>query len=1104
MNMAASSSAAADVLPQQKYDVFLSFRGEDTRCNFISHLYAALKRKQIHTYMDDKSLERGDEIGPALLTAIEQSKLSIIIFSKHYASSRWCLDELVHILKCKEAYGQLVVPVFYDIDPSDVRRQKQTYADAFLLLEERFKDNRDKLSKWRDAVTTAANLSGFDSQSKNIKHENELVEAIVKDILMKLNRNVSYAAKSLVGMDNHIHQLESLLCIPAQDVCFRTVGIWGMGGCGKTTLADIVFHQNSSEFHAYVFLANVREESNKLGLYHLRNKLVRGLLKEEHLSIDSPSIWPSYVLDRLSRTKVLAVLDDVSDESQIDFLLGDQVQFGPGSRIIITTRNRRLLKKKVHEDHIYKVSELSDAEALQLFQSIAFKDDSSIKDCSTLSKEVVDYAGCNPLAVKVLAYSFLHCNNKEAWEEELKKLKKFPNKKIQNVLRLSYDGLEENEKGIFLDIACFLKGENICDAKRILEMLGFFPLTGIEVLKDMSLISIRDNRVEMHDLLQEMGRAIAGGIEELAKRKRLWNAEDGYHVLHNETGTSKFEELEVIHLDMSKIPELQLSPTAFKNTHNLKLLKLYVPQEVHEEWIRQKRRTVKEKQPSPFPWLLGVGAFQCFIAKSRIWGLLDSYNKVCDYDDEVFRKFWKVFFPRGLESLPENLRYLYWDGYPWKSLPSKYFPEQLVEIHMPHSQVKNLWNNGQNLGSLKRLNLYSSQHLIEVPDLSRCPNIEKIDLSWCKRLVDQGPSYFQNLEKLTYLDLSGCQNLKIFPALPRNIEFLSLRFTGIEEISPSIWSHEKLHTLNLYRCSELKRGPFSSSVVGRLCSLKTLNLSHCRGVSEIVDSLNCLSTLQDIDLSWTMIEKIPASIKYVSGLRRLILYACQKLRYLPELPSQLEELDVGECHSLKSVASSRSTLMQPREQYRVPRYDEESGEEISFPNCFELDESAKNNIMGDAELRITRLASSKHEGCSVTVYCPGNEIPRWFSYQSEGCEINIKFPHLHTTSTVDSCLGFALSAVVVEYREDDCFGFGLRLVCEYNLKTNDGEGYRGEFISADVTDPGLGIMGDHVIVFFRRHGFNKVTEASFRFHTAQSLRSTRMVEKCGIQILYNL
>ena len=159
-----AASSAVDVFPQQKYVVFLSFRGEDTRHNFTSHLYAALNRKKIHTYIDNK-LERGDEIGPALCTAIEQSKLSLIIFSKDYASSSWCLDELVHILKCKGENGQIVIPIFYDIDPSHVRKQQGTYEKAFAILEDTFKDNMDKVRKWRQALTTAANLCGVHSQN---------------------------------------------------------------------------------------------------------------------------------------------------------------------------------------------------------------------------------------------------------------------------------------------------------------------------------------------------------------------------------------------------------------------------------------------------------------------------------------------------------------------------------------------------------------------------------------------------------------------------------------------------------------------------------------------------------------------------------------------------------------------------------------------------------------------------------------------------------------------------------------------------------------------------------------------------------------------------
>nr|XP_017189366.1 TMV resistance protein N-like [Malus domestica] len=158
--MAASSAAAAAIPPQEKYDVFLSFRGEDTRNTFTSHLYAALSGKKI-TYIDD-ILERGNEISHALLEAIEKSKLSVIIFLTNHASSTWCLDELAHILGCKERNGQLVLPIFYDIDPSHVRKQQGSYADAFAQLEERFKDNMDKVHNWRDTLTKAANLSGFD------------------------------------------------------------------------------------------------------------------------------------------------------------------------------------------------------------------------------------------------------------------------------------------------------------------------------------------------------------------------------------------------------------------------------------------------------------------------------------------------------------------------------------------------------------------------------------------------------------------------------------------------------------------------------------------------------------------------------------------------------------------------------------------------------------------------------------------------------------------------------------------------------------------------------------------------------------------------------
>ena len=148
--MASSSS-------QSKYEVFLSFRGEDTRNGFTSHLAAALHRKQIQFFIDYEELKKGDEISPALSNAIETSDISIIIFSEDYASSKWCLNELVKILDCNKVNGQIVIPVFYQVDPSDVRKQCGSFGEAFVENEKNFPD---KLQKWRAALTEASNFSG--------------------------------------------------------------------------------------------------------------------------------------------------------------------------------------------------------------------------------------------------------------------------------------------------------------------------------------------------------------------------------------------------------------------------------------------------------------------------------------------------------------------------------------------------------------------------------------------------------------------------------------------------------------------------------------------------------------------------------------------------------------------------------------------------------------------------------------------------------------------------------------------------------------------------------------------------------------------------------
>ena len=143
------SMAAASSSCQGSYDVFLNFRGKDTRNGFTAHLYEALCNKEIRTFMDADKIVKGEEISASLVTAMDKSMLCIVVLSKNYASSTWCLDELVQILKCKNAKKQTVLPIFYNVNPSDVREQKGSFAKAFAKLEEKFKEKMERVHIWK-------------------------------------------------------------------------------------------------------------------------------------------------------------------------------------------------------------------------------------------------------------------------------------------------------------------------------------------------------------------------------------------------------------------------------------------------------------------------------------------------------------------------------------------------------------------------------------------------------------------------------------------------------------------------------------------------------------------------------------------------------------------------------------------------------------------------------------------------------------------------------------------------------------------------------------------------------------------------------------------
>ncbi|XP_057993763.1 TMV resistance protein N [Hevea brasiliensis] len=234
--MASSSSTA----PEWKHDVFISFRGGDTRDNFTHFLYNKFYQKGIETFIDNQ-LNRGEEITPELLRAIEESMVAVIVFSPNYADSPWCLEELVHIMECKKAHGQNVLPVFYHVDPSDVVDQTGDFGKGFDRAKKEAQASADMriVEKWIAALKDAANLSGFDSAVS--RPDSTLINDIVNHVLKKLNHAPSNHPERAIGIESSVEQVEKLLNIKYPDV--RIIGIWGMGGIGKTTIAEVIYER---------------------------------------------------------------------------------------------------------------------------------------------------------------------------------------------------------------------------------------------------------------------------------------------------------------------------------------------------------------------------------------------------------------------------------------------------------------------------------------------------------------------------------------------------------------------------------------------------------------------------------------------------------------------------------------------------------------------------------------------------------------------------------------------------------------------------------------------------------------------------------------------
>ncbi|XP_057978131.1 disease resistance protein L6-like [Malania oleifera] len=872
------------------YEVFLSFRGKDIRKSFTDFLYNDLVDAGIRTFRDDDELPIGEKIATELLKGIENSKISIPIFSTDYASSKWCLNEVTHMVKCKQTMGHMILPIFYDVDPSQVRHQTGCYEKAFRQHKKHFEEGL--VEGWKKALREVGALKGWELKNIADGHQGKLIKMVVSKVWRELKKTSLVVTNDLVGIDYHLEETMRLLSVDLSDV--RIIGIHGMGGIGKTTIAKVIYNQLSRCFDSCSFLADVRETSQQhKGLVYLQNQLISNILKRKCQDISDADEGINTIKDRLCNKKALIVLDDVDHRHQLNALAGSHDWFGSGSRIIITTRDKNILSIP-EVDSTYEPKEMDFNQSLQLFSRHAFRRDYPPEDYITLSSDAVDTAAGLPLALEVIG-SLLSGKKKSVWEDTLKKLKKVPEGQIQKKLRISYEALDHEQKQIFLDIACLFIGID----KRIVVYMwddcDFFPENGIEVLLLMSLVKIGDgNELRMHDQLRDLGREIVRqeNYKEPWLRSRLWSHDECFDMLVRKMGTAKVEAL-CLNFGFGSQGHCFTSEE-FVALYNLRFLQLD-----HANLAGDFKRLLSQLR-----WLH--------------WnGCPGNFSPTNFHLDNL------VILDLSWSKITQS-----WEG----------------------------WGHIEMTKKLKVLNLTNCIHLIRTPDFSAYAALERLILEDCGNLVHIDPS-IGHLKHLVFLNMRRCTKLNNLPlemvsmgalkellvdgtsiqTVPvckghmKSLEILSatecasltqvscsigrltslshltLDFTSIVKLPDSIGLLVKLQILSLTYCRQLKEIPES---IGKLKSLMELHL-FAATVTEIPDTVGNLRNLRVLDIDTSMVKKFPSSIGMLEKLEEIRAWHCYNLE--GDIPSDLGKLSSLrilslDCTKIRSLPVSISGL----------------------------------------------------------------------------------------------------------------------------------------------------------------------------------------------------
>ncbi|CAN6872243.1 unnamed protein product, partial [Brassica oleracea] len=909
------------------HNVFPSFCGGDVRKNFLSHLLVKLESKGIRPFIDN-NIERGQSIGPELVKVIRESRVAIVLLSRNYASSSWCLDELVEIMKCREREQQTVITIFYGVDPSDVRKQTGDFGEAF----NKTCAGRTEGVKvaWKKALNDVASIAGY--HSSNWDNEAKMIDEIAVDVMKVLGLTPSRDFDDFVGMEARIKEMKSLLSLQSNDKV-KIIGIVGPAGIGKTSTARALYNRLSLDFEFSTFIEDIRggKEMPSLGgsdyykcQLAYQKELLSRIFDQKDIKVDHLGVAKQNLRDK----KVLIVLDEVDCLLKLEAMANKSDWFGPGSVIIITTEDRNLLKAQ-NIKCIYDMKLPNQVEAFEIFCQYAFGQKTldygpEMRTARALRNQFfLDIRG------RIEMSSRLDSDTFEAFEIfcqyafDQKFLDYGPETRTVRALRNQF----------FLDIRGSSEISSLPGSDYIFQLdylYDFYKLARkVTGLADRLPLGLRvlgsylrgKSRDEWENALPRLRSSLDKGIESILMF--------GYNGLPDDKDRDLFLYIACFFVGFEVVRvkrcledcDLQVD----HGLHNLEQRSListrygYVSmhtllQQMGRDIVKKKSEEIGERQ-----FLMDTKDISELlededIGTRKILGIklnFISWGEDIQISKSAFKGMKNLQFllvnpinvrmpEEGLSCLPDKLRLLQWKYYPLTCLPSKFSCKFLVILIMTEGKLEKLWD-GIKLTStigyatkLKRCKLSCCVLLKELPpSMGNLINLEELDIYECESLLEL-PSTIGNATKLKRCILSGCCLLKELPSsMGRliNLEKLNLsQCTGLKELS-GCSSLKKFSS-----CSRLKEVNLAGTAIWEVPSsirsgwscLYRLDMSGCIFLKEFP---NVPDSIEELALSKTRIAEIPPRIKNLSHLRKLIMYGCGKLKKISRNVSKLENLE---------------------------------------------------------------------------------------------------------------------------------------------------------------------------------------------------------------------